>query len=269
MEKSGIIYRTDNYKLFKKLQGNRQVPKSRVDKIKRSISNVGYVKSPIIVNEKMEVIDGQGRLEALKQMQLPVDYIVVNGAGIAECRSMNINQSNWVIMDFVQSYADNGNVSYKYLLNLMRAYKGIGIIAVNNAITGLSSTNNNAIKNGEFVCTEDDYNNAVKILENEKSFQHIVRKMKGRVDYIYIAIGFCYQHSGVDNERLYEKFSENYERFLPPANIEQALDEISKIYNERLRGPKLYLSTDYKRKMEESYGWYDKIWGSRARHYVG
>lgn len=267
--KINAVYRTKDYRQFKRLEGNRAVPQSRINKIKQSIQNVGYVQSPIVVNDKMEIIDGQGRVEALKSLELPVDYIVVNGIGINECRAMNINQSNWIVMDFVESYAEEGNDSYIFFQNLMKAYGKLGIVAVNNAVTGLASTNNEAIKCGKFVCTLQDYERAVKILDYEKRFIGIVKKMTGRADYIYIAIGFCYESECIDNDRLFEKLGEKYDRFHAPANVEQALDEISKIYNERLRGEKVFLSTDYKRNMGNKYGWYDKKYGtSRARHYA-
>lgn len=266
MEKSNVVFRTSNYKQFKRLDGNRKVPTRRVNKIKQSINEVGYIQSPIIVNENMEIIDGQGRVAALESLRIPVDYIVVKGIGIKECRSMNINQSNWTMMDLVESYAEEGNESYIYFHNLLKAYRGIGIVAVNNAVTGLSATNNDAIKTGRFVCTKDDYEKVIKILDYEMRFADIVRKIKGRADYIYIAIGFCYQSECVDNELLFQKMSDKYERFLPSANLYQTLDEISKIYNERLRGPKVYLSTDYKRMLEQTYGWYEKR--ERARHYT-
>lgn len=211
MEKSNVVFRTSNYKQFKRLDGNRRVPIRRVNKIKQSISEVGYIQSPIIVNEKMEIIDGQGRVAALESLRIPIDYIVVKGIGIKECRSMNINQSNWTMMDFVESYAEEGNESYIYFQNLMKAYKGMGIVAVNNAVTGLSATNNDAIKSGRFVCTKDDYEKAVKILDYERRFTDIVRKIKGRADYIYIAIGFCYQSECVDNELLFQKMNDKYD----------------------------------------------------------
>ncbi|WP_299997811.1 ParB N-terminal domain-containing protein, partial [uncultured Clostridium sp.] len=72
MEKQKTIQNTKDYLIFKKLEGNRPVVNRRVNKIIASIQNVGYITSPLIVNEKMEVIDGQGRLEALEQLKMPV-----------------------------------------------------------------------------------------------------------------------------------------------------------------------------------------------------
>ena len=70
MENQKVVKSTKNYEMFQKLEGNRPVLERRINKIIASINNVGYITSPIIVNDKYEVIDGQGRLEALKQLKL-------------------------------------------------------------------------------------------------------------------------------------------------------------------------------------------------------
>lgn len=96
-----VILQTMDYSKFKKLKGNRNVDPVRVQRIIQSIKKVGYITSPLIVNEDLEVIDGQGRLEALRILGLPVEYIVHENIGIDECISMNINQINWVDRDYI------------------------------------------------------------------------------------------------------------------------------------------------------------------------
>ena len=44
------------------IQGNRITSVGRINKIKRSIMQVGYITSPILVNENMEIIDGQRKI---------------------------------------------------------------------------------------------------------------------------------------------------------------------------------------------------------------
>ena len=39
---------------------------------------MGFIKNPIVVNEKMEIIDGQGRFEVCKEKGLPIYYNIVN-----------------------------------------------------------------------------------------------------------------------------------------------------------------------------------------------
>ena len=46
-EKVATVYRTNQYGMFRRLYGNRPVPRARVNKIINSINNVGYVMSPV------------------------------------------------------------------------------------------------------------------------------------------------------------------------------------------------------------------------------
>ena len=48
---------TNEYEKFKKLKGNRAVTEKRKEKIKKSILKVGYITSPILVNDEFEIID--------------------------------------------------------------------------------------------------------------------------------------------------------------------------------------------------------------------
>ena len=50
-EGNEITLNTRNYEIFKKLQGNRAVQEDRIKNIINSINEVGYIKSPIVVNE--------------------------------------------------------------------------------------------------------------------------------------------------------------------------------------------------------------------------
>lgn len=54
----GIVYEESDYSVFKPLLGNRIVDDFRKSKIKSSINKVGWIKNPIVVNEKLQVIDG-------------------------------------------------------------------------------------------------------------------------------------------------------------------------------------------------------------------
>lgn len=251
---SNIINTTGDYGIFKRLKGNRTVTRSRVEKIKNSINKVGYIKSPIVVNEKREVIDGQGRCQALKELGLPIDYIIVPGIGITECRAMNIDQSNWQVKDYIDSYAEDGIQDYIYFRKLVEKYKKIGLIAINNAITGFGMVDNNAVKEGRYKCNASQFKAADKILEYEQNFIQIVKKIAGRKDYWYIAFGYCYMHPDIDNNTLLKKMEAGYNQVGSPANICQALDEIQKVYCfKRKRGKKLYLSNDYQRMMDERF----------------
>ena len=67
------VYVTKDYSIFRRLVGNRDIPESRISKIVESIQTIGWIHNPIIVNEKMEVIDGQGRLTELQRLKTKIN----------------------------------------------------------------------------------------------------------------------------------------------------------------------------------------------------
>lgn len=146
------VYQTSHYDDFRTLQGNRNVTELRIDRIMKSIKAVGNRICPIVVNRDMMVIDGQGRLEALKRLGLPVYFVIDETAGIEECRWLNIGMTNWGMPDFVRSYAESGNVAYQILSDLLDEYGGKLPIIVIAATTqkGYSLPSNDTIRNGRF-----------------------------------------------------------------------------------------------------------------------
>lgn len=65
--------KTKNYSLFKKYAKNRDIDGRHVEKLIASIKTANLLDcEPILVNEKMEVIDGQHRLEAAKSLNLDI-----------------------------------------------------------------------------------------------------------------------------------------------------------------------------------------------------
>lgn len=118
------IYETTDYKIFKKSTGNRLVKKRMVERLVNSITHNNLLHAnPVIVNKSMEVIDGQHRVQAAKDMARPVFYVVVEDADIETVRLLNANAKAWLPADFVNSYADLGNKDYITLRTLMNDYE--------------------------------------------------------------------------------------------------------------------------------------------------
>lgn len=266
MNKKAInVMVTDEYDLFKTLEGNRRVLDLRARRIIRSIEKVGYVINPIIVNEKYEVIDGQGRLEALKRLNLPVYYIMIEGIGIEECRTLNINQTNWGVIDYIISYADMGNDAYIYLLDLINTYgKDFNQNVVLFALSLKISSNTSKIKEGEFTCTFEEYERAKEVLSWLRQFTSIVQRITGRTECYYTALIFCYFDNEIDTNRLYKKMFDMQASFIPVITIQQALDEIEKAYNNRAQN-KVYIKTNYKKWQDGKYSWYSAKYSDKYK----
>lgn len=255
-----IIHKTYDYSEFERLDGNRSVSPHRVAKIIKSVEKVGQLPVPITVNEKMQIIDGQARVQAFEQLGLPIYYCVIEGIGFDECIAMNLDQTNWKLVDYIKSYAEKGNVNYIRLNNLIEQYTihGIGMLAIIRAASNCYDVNDDIIKAGRYICDETDYATAVSVLNYERKFADIVKQIGGRKDYILAAIGIAFLDTECDKDRLYKKMYENHRYFRKCATIHDCLEELTEIYNNRARAEsKIYLHINYQKRLKDTYSWYE------------
>ena len=198
------VYTTKDYSIFKRLVGNRDIPETRISKIVESIQTIGWVHNPIIVNEKMEVIDGQGRLTALQRLKMPVEYIIAEGAGNKECIYMNMNMVNWKLPDFIKSYAEQGNENYQRLLSLMEKYAGGNLDIISTAVYRVSKSKHRDIKQGTLQLTEEQAKAAIPRLEFIKPILEKIdeRKLPGSLVTLMQTLIYYFDYPEVDKDRL-------------------------------------------------------------------
>ena len=103
------VKETKNYDMFSSINGNRPKNQLHLKRLKKSMEEELLV-SPIIVNEKYEVIDGQHRLQISEELRLSVRYIVCDGYGLDQVHRLNQNSKNWQLIEFIKGYADMGNI---------------------------------------------------------------------------------------------------------------------------------------------------------------
>lgn len=246
------IYRTKNYDLFKKLLGNRD--NKTEGKIIDSITKIGYVVSPAIVNENYEVIDGQNRIEAAKQLGEYVYFIIEPGLGIEQCRYLNIGQSNWGYEDYIVSYAKEGNPSYQRLRSLINSYKkqysieGICCMANPCDIGETGSSAFQKIKVGKYRLTREMYELACTRLSSadDLGYTNLCRDKKLSRKVYWSCVSYVYQHQGVRAEALIEKLREYSESLHDVHHVTEMLHEFDEINNKGVRPKnKVFLSTDF------------------------
>lgn len=113
---------TKDYSLFKALKGNRPLNIKHVQKLVASMRKKRH-NSPIQVNEKMEVVDGQHRLEALKELKQPVEYYISKGANLETVQDLNTHSENWKVDDYLSSHISKGIKDYVVYKQFMDSYK--------------------------------------------------------------------------------------------------------------------------------------------------
>lgn len=231
------IKKTNNYSMFKSLEGNREIRDRRVDKIVQSIVKIGYITSPILVNEKMEVIDGQGRLSALERLGLPVEYIVHEGIGIEECRQMNIHQSNWGDYDYIQSYATRGSEDYQRLQSLVDQFKDLPIGVVSHSasqsdLTSFSGGMSHKIRAGKFICTKEMHEKAKWELDYAASFKQVAKSIGGTKGPFFCATIYAYRCLDINQRNRLAEEIRKHALEIPSMNkVELFLKYFDDFYN--------------------------------------
>ena len=229
---------TQNYRLFKTIEGNRNL--DHVNKIIKSIQKVGLFVQPILVNQRMEIIDGQHRFSACRELGLPVYYIIQDDIGLKEVKALNMASKNWSTKNYIHSYAaGNNSIDYIYLEQIMKAYPWATVKIVGCAFQWQTGGGiHGKIKDGEFKCTTEQYQNAIKALDYVDSVREQINTVTGSKEHYLFAIVFCYFCELVDNDYLLKKINKYYRSLDSATSIKSAMMQIeSKVYNYQMRTP--------------------------------
>ena len=243
------VYKTQNYNQFKTLLGNRQVNLSHVFQLKQSMHN-NHLFSPILVNEKMEIIDGQHRFNACRELNLPVYYIVVKGYGLEQVKILNTHMKNWQKKDYLNAYCDLGHPEYLKFREFITTYpmfkmKAAECILRNKQEKGgdgyskdLKSKSNpdgrytrRYFENGELVIANYELavENAEKILDVEPFFNKFN-------NHVFVgAMINIFKNGEYDHDVFLSKLALNPTMMQPCVNMVQYYYVIEDIYNFRSR----------------------------------
>jgi len=118
-----VVQKTTDYEKFKFIDGNRKLYLGHLARLAMSIAKRNMLEqNPIMVNENMEVIDGQHRLEVARQNKLAIFYVITPDTGIEEVLDLNNNVRNWKLPDYINSLVVRGNREMKYLKEFCEEY---------------------------------------------------------------------------------------------------------------------------------------------------
>ena len=239
---------TKNLDQFIIADWNRAIKPQRVAGIKKSIQRYGYIPNPIIVNEKKEVIDGQGRLIACKELGLPIYYMQIKGIGGQECIAMNCYQKQWTGRDYVEFYATLKNSNYVRLKKLFDTYKLREKIIMYCADTSSGGLLTEKIKEGKFVLTSEGYNEAVKILNFIAPLYPLIAKVHGRITEFIQTLVLLYKYNKIEPTRMKEQLKKYDMSAVNTTGLDSACDELERIYNKgKNKANRVYFRDEFRR----------------------
>ncbi len=99
------IHKTKDYSIFKFVSFNRDKQKKQIECMKKILQKENLLHfHPIVVNEQMEVIDGQHRLSAAQELGLEIFYVQGN-VSYEHILNSNLIQKKLCLADVIKFYA--------------------------------------------------------------------------------------------------------------------------------------------------------------------
>ena len=140
---SGIkLYMTTNYDNFVFRNDNRQIDYRKIHRLVKSIKKSGALVVPGTVNGKMEVIDGQSRLLALKHLAdtegiyLPFYFTIQENYGAEEMIAMNSTSDTWKNDAYMRHYIKNNNENYLIFEKFLNDFEWLNLSTARIIFTG-------------------------------------------------------------------------------------------------------------------------------------
>ncbi|MGX0346575.1 hypothetical protein ACUXOE_001813 [Staphylococcus cohnii] len=224
------VYKTEDLDIFKFTKFNRNV---LITKEMLEQAEEGFI-SPVIVNEHMVVIDGQHRVEHARKADVPVEYIIKPGLNEHDIVRMNTTQRKWNMLNYIESYANQGSEEYVSLLNLLnKKYAGTTVVISVARNKTTSSGITELIKSGnfEFINFEETLN-FFKYYEKFRKETDTPKRTKPA-----LALYSLFRIEGFDGDRLIRKvLQKKFDDDLRTKgyNLTEALKEFIDKYNDKL-----------------------------------
>lgn len=122
-EIKSVVFETKDYGQFKKVKGNREIIQSHVERLKKAIAEK-KLDVPILVNKTDKaVMDGQHRLEAYKQLGLPIKFMYGNFNDQLDVARINANQKKWSLDNYCDFHAKRGKQDYGIAKHIAEKYE--------------------------------------------------------------------------------------------------------------------------------------------------
>ena len=225
------VHTTTDYFLFKSIEGNRNKNLMHINRLRDSMTE-NYLFTIIIVNEKYEIIDGQHRFEVIKELNLPMHYIICKGYGLNEVHVLNQNSKTWKSDDYLEAYC---NLNYPHYVNynIFKNRYQMGHKLCMAILGGTSfSPGANQIKEfhkGEFVLK--DFKKACGLAEKIEIIGQYYDGNK-RAGFVFAMLKL-FKNDNFEFTEFLQKLKNQPTSLLDCANTDQYLSLIEEIYNYR------------------------------------
>jgi len=236
------IYIATDYSEFVLSEFNRNP--GHYKKVMESIKENDYTQfQPILVNRKMEIVDGQNRFLACKELGLPIHFIVSQDINIYAAADINQASKNWNAMDYARHYSTRGRESYTRLLDLIHKYdQRISVVQSFGKLSDGVRSHSDSIKKGKFEFKDD--------IDVDAFFEHMLvfdefYPFSKREKFVKAMLAL-YLHEDYEPAKMENKVKYNSGIVKEQPRVDMMTEELLKLYNYKSRKP-ILLGKKYKR----------------------
>ena len=241
-----MVYETRDYKAFSFITGNRNINNSHLEKLRKSMMEM-LIPIPIVVNEKLQIIDGQHRYMICKEESWTLTFIQIKGLALTHVQKINELMKVWTAEAFMHCYCDlaleteDGEYDdYVEYREFKRKY-GFGHNETQAILTNqrmFSGNLSDRFRNGSFKI--NDLKKATHVAERITDVGKYYQGYKRRG--FVIAMLHCFATPEYDHDRFLSKLSYQTYKLSDQSNYKQYLQIAQDIYNYHAReGDRLLL----------------------------
>lgn len=243
MEKT--IQSTNDYSIFKKCEANRNVDHRHVKRLVESIIADNHLSSvPVIVNGAMEVMDGQHRIEAARELQIPVWYTVNENFKIETIAPINNHTKKWTTDDWLSFWISKGNDHYVTFKNVKEKHSfTTASLLIWLTSAGSGGTNYSNFRNGKFIFKmTDEIHIALQDYEEVSEFLKDIHPKHDKIfknKYFIRSMKDILTNPFVDARRFKDRVKNYYHKLTEQPSREMYLQNLVDIYNFAMRSDKV------------------------------
>lgn len=248
LEQNLKTYITRDYSVFKYLSGNRDINLHNVNNIVKNVLENGLLPTIVIVNENMEVIDGQHRIEAFKQLNLPVEFQIRKGLGLKDCIAYNVSSKKWGMIDYINSYAERGIEDYITLKKCIDEYSNFSPSTLATILIGKGAQGAGVcqpIQCGKFKIV-GNINRIIGKLNFLDSVQEYI-VVRGRKEIVIQVLACVIDLEVIDQDRMAEQLQKGANKNVSVACVDDALEYLYDVYNHRKKNKVRFKDAYYNR----------------------
>lgn len=237
--------KTYDYSLFKISSKNRGLDERNLNEIIESLKQDNLLHlNPIIVDKDYVVLDGQHRLEACKELGLPIYYVRDTSLTHDAMATLNMAQKKWDMQDYAHYYSESGDKAYQLLLKTADEL-GLSLNFTLQLLGRMGGQTNIRLKKGNLELVHEEVTDIKRRYPKMKQITEAINQYRPDLKKITASARWLrayYQmmcHPEYDHAWMLSRIDCANHLFCKISNTKAARDMLTRVYNHGKRSGRL------------------------------